>query len=154
LSRPSRPSCSTSSARLARRSSSGSLRRCGEECSGLLLELALVVPDERPDLIRHVEELEPLLLVEGHRKPAEPVHRKTALLADLDGDGPGSPGLEGLVFGPQPFQLRPQFLVGCHRFAPGAQPSNAHTYPARRIAPEDFRGYEMGLCRWTSRSIF
>ena len=39
----------------------------------LALELRVVRSEERPNLIRQVEQLDPLLLVERHRKPSEPI---------------------------------------------------------------------------------
>ena len=51
--------------------------------SFLRLELRLIRCDELANLVGHVEQLRPLLLVERHGKAAEPVDRKAAFLADL-----------------------------------------------------------------------
>src|SRR5262249_35575475 len=49
-----------------------------------LLEAPVVVFDELADLVRHVQQLVPLLAVEGDGEPSEPVHGKRALLAHLE----------------------------------------------------------------------
>src|SRR5438876_1135008 len=48
----------------------------------LRLQLRLVGLDEGFDVLRHLEELEPLLFVERDREPAEAVERDAALVAD------------------------------------------------------------------------
>src|SRR5207248_4325984 len=68
-------------------------------------QLRLVLLDERADVVRHVEELRPLLLVERHREAAEPVDRHASLLAHLHGDSPAAPRLERLVLGLQALHL-------------------------------------------------
>src|SRR5262245_52025074 len=55
-----------------------------EASSVLGLELAVVVANEGSDVIGHVEQLRPLLLVERDGEAAEPVHGHAALLAHLD----------------------------------------------------------------------
>src|SRR2546426_94919 len=66
-----------------------------ERCLGLFLplttrwirlcfQLGVVFPDKDSDLICHVEQLRPLLLVERDGKPPEAVQRHAPLLADLE----------------------------------------------------------------------
>src|SRR5262245_45523466 len=56
-----------------------------EASSVLGLELAVVVANEGPDVIGHVEQLGPLLLVQRDGEAAEPVDGHASLLAHLDG---------------------------------------------------------------------
>src|SRR5262245_8023113 len=87
--------------------------------SVLGFELALVVADEVPDLIGHVEQLDPLLLVERHGEPAHPVHRDGPLLAHLQAASAALTSLQPLVLRPQPLQLLT--LVLFHRTFPIAR---------------------------------
>src|SRR5262249_18160934 len=83
----------------------GARTPCG--LAGLLrLERRLVVPDEGADVVTHVEELRPLLLVEGDGEAPEAVDRDRALLADLERDAPSPPGLERRVLRLESVQLR------------------------------------------------
>src|SRR5436853_7796415 len=80
--------------------------------SVLRLQLALVLLDELANLIRHVEELHPLLLVERDRESTQTIHRHAALLADLERHGARRALLECFVLSPKPFDFRLQILVG------------------------------------------
>src|SRR6185503_17112681 len=80
---------------------------------GLGLELGVVFPEERLDLVAHREQLRPLLLVERHRKAAEPVDRDAAFLAHLEADAAPALRLEPLVLGPELFEFRPEIFF-CH----------------------------------------
>src|SRR5687767_15126713 len=77
----------------------------------LRLELAVVRRDERPDLVGHVEQLRPLLLVERHGKSSEPVDREATLLADLERYPTRRTLLQRRVLLPQPLELRSHFIV-------------------------------------------
>jgi hypothetical protein len=104
----------------------------------LRLELALVLPDEGPDLVGHLEDPEPLLLVERDREPAEPVDGHPALLAHPELAALPGPGPEGLVLGPQPGQLGFGLLVGHDaRLLGVSRPIQRDTRGARdqRVAP-------------------
>ena len=52
--------------------------------SALGLEARVIGADEGADVVGHVEQLGPLLVVEGHREAAEAVDRHAALFADLE----------------------------------------------------------------------
>src|SRR5438876_276016 len=71
----------------------------------LRLQLRLVGLDEGFDVLRHLEELEPLLFVERDREPAEAVERDAALVADPERRRPTSPTLQSLVLCPQALDL-------------------------------------------------
>src|SRR5262249_23900639 len=77
------------------------------------LELGLVGGNELAKLVRHVEQLEPLLLVERDGESPQAVDGYAPLLAHLDGDAPGRALLQRLVFTPKALQLRLEILV-CH----------------------------------------
>src|SRR2546428_9310844 len=66
------------------RSRSATSPSSAEGTSALRLQRRRVLADEGAQLVGHVEELLPLLLVEGHREAAETVDRNAALLAHLD----------------------------------------------------------------------
>src|SRR6185312_8384303 len=70
--------------------------------------------DEAPDVVGHVEELDPLLLVERHREAAHAVDRHRALFADLERDALAGARLERLVFLLQLLQLSLQLFFGGH----------------------------------------
>src|SRR5438094_4883416 len=78
----------------------------------LRLQRRLVVPDEGADLLGHVEEPRPLLLVERHGEPPEAVDRDTALLAHLDRDPAARGAFESLVLGSQARELAVRHVVG------------------------------------------
>src|SRR2546425_5474101 len=59
-------------------------RRVRRARSTLRLQRRRVLADEGTQLVGHVEELLPLLLVEGHREAAEAVDGNAAFLAHLD----------------------------------------------------------------------
>src|ERR1041384_2425639 len=73
--------------------------------SGLRLQVGVVVADERADVVGHVEQLRPLLLVEGHREASEAVDRDAALLADLQRDALRGRALQALVLRAQLLEL-------------------------------------------------
>jgi hypothetical protein len=50
----------------------------------LRLEFGVVVTQERANVVRHIKELQPLLLVESYGKVAQAVQRYAALAADLE----------------------------------------------------------------------
>src|SRR3974390_194802 len=79
-----------------------------------LLQLGLMLADEGADLVTQVEQLDPLLLVQGDREATEAVDRETALLADLHRGRARASGLERLVLRLQPLQLRTELVVGGH----------------------------------------
>jgi len=78
----------------------------------LLLQPSLVLLDERPDVIGHVEQLQPLLLVQRHGEPTEAVDRDASLLANLHRDALVPPRLQRLVLGLEALQLGPEFVFG------------------------------------------
>src|SRR5438046_9930328 len=86
------------------------------EHSLLRLQLPLVRHNERPDVIGHPQELEPLLLVKRHRKTPHPIDRERALLADFHGNARGSPLFERSVLVTQALELGLQIIV-CHRYS-------------------------------------
>src|SRR6185503_8782324 len=114
---------------------------------GLGLELGVVFPEERLDLVAHREQLRPLLLVERHRKAAEPVDRDAAFLAHLEADAAPALRLEPLVLGPELFEFRPEIFV-CHvgvaRNVNGSkgyhQEPRATTRPPRNRCDGDWSG--------------
>src|SRR5262249_2479326 len=77
----------------------------------LRLQRTVVLAHEGANVVGHVEQSNPLLLVQRHRKPAEAVHRQAALLADLHRHAPAGTLLEPLVLGPQALQLLFHVLV-------------------------------------------
>src|SRR5262245_7004576 len=112
-------------------------RRPGGSGSLLRLELGLVLPDEGPDLVGHVEELHPLLLVERDREATQPVDRDAALVAHPQADPLAGPGFQRLVLGPQSGQLVLVALVGHRRLLPTgpARPPAGRRPPACRSRP-------------------
>src|SRR5437879_12162718 len=88
---------------------------------GLRLQRRLVVPDEGADLLGHVEEPSPLLLVQRHGEPPEAVDRDTALLAHLDRDPAARGALESLVLGSPARELAVPHVIG-HRARVAAAP--------------------------------
>src|SRR5207237_2692432 len=77
----------------------------------LRLELGVVSVQEVADLVRHVEELGPLLLVERDRETAQTVQRGPALRAHLERDARLASSLQLLVLGSQPGDLGVQVVV-------------------------------------------
>src|SRR5713101_418330 len=75
------------------------------------LQLGIVVLQERPNLVRHVEKLRPLLLVERDRKTTQPVDRDASLLAHLHGDGPAGARFQRLILGLETLQFRFHLLL-------------------------------------------
>ena len=59
-----------------------------DEALALWESSALAAEAFGADVVRHVDQLEPLLLVERHREAAEPVHREPALLAHPERHAP------------------------------------------------------------------
>ena len=53
----------------------------------LRFQLRLIFLDERANLVSHVEQPNPLLLVERHREPAQTVNRNGPFFAYLQADG-------------------------------------------------------------------
>src|SRR6266513_2599924 len=95
----------------------------------LRLQLRLVLADERADLVRHVEQLRPLLLVERDGKPPEPVHGHPALLADLEAHPPGSARLERRILGSESLKLGLHIIVSHWRTSVRAPASPAQPIP-------------------------
>src|SRR5262249_9846292 len=77
----------------------------------LRLQRAVVLAHEGANVVGHVEQPNPLLLVQRHRKPAEAVHRQAALLAHLHRHASAGTLLEPLVLGSQALQLFFHVLV-------------------------------------------
>src|SRR4029077_19741745 len=82
-------------------------------CRGSILgfEFALVLADERADLVGHVEKPTPLLLVERHGKATEPVHGDPALVTDPHLTAALRSGLQGFVLGPEAGNLALEMLL-------------------------------------------
>src|SRR5262244_1826884 len=78
----------------------------------LRLQLPLVRSDEGANIVRHIEELEPLLFVEGHRKAAHAVDRDGSLLAHLEAKAGGRALLQRGIFPAQAFQFGFDLFVG------------------------------------------
>src|SRR5688572_10942924 len=78
----------------------------------LRLELRVVRLEERPDLVGHVEQLDPLLLVERHGKPTKSVDGQAALLADLERHPSRDTLFQGGVLFAQSLELCFEFVVG------------------------------------------
>src|SRR5262245_17703854 len=78
----------------------------------LRLQLPLVRSDEGANIVRHIEELEPLLLVEGHRKAAHAVDRDGSLLAHLEAKAGRRALLQRGIFPAQAFELSFDLFVG------------------------------------------
>src|SRR5438105_3650310 len=76
------------------------------------LQSRFVLFDELADLVGHVEQLGPLLLVERHREAAQTVYRNASLLTDLESCGAAARTFQPLVFGLQTLELGFQVLVG------------------------------------------
>src|SRR5512147_238974 len=79
--------------------------------SALRLEALLVGLDEGANVVRHVEQLGPLLLVESHREAAEAVDRYAALFADLERHSSVGGALELRVLGPEALELCGHVIV-------------------------------------------
>src|SRR5581483_9433447 len=69
------------------------------------LEAFIVGLDESLDLVRHAEELQPLLLVESHWKAAHAINRERAFLADLHGELAATRLFQTLILSTQALQL-------------------------------------------------
>src|ERR1700752_4130452 len=72
-----------------------------KETLPLHLQRGFVRRDERPDGIGHIEELQPLFLVQGYRETPHSIDREPALLADFHGDAGSSALFERGVLVPQ-----------------------------------------------------
>src|SRR4051794_5966637 len=72
---------------------------------------AFVLADERPDLVRHVQQLQPLLLIEGDREPAHAVDRDAALLGYLQRHAAGVLPFQPLVLRAEPLHFRLQIVI-------------------------------------------
>src|SRR5581483_12401264 len=77
----------------------------------LRFQLRLVVLDEGADLVGHVEQLGPLLLVERDRKSSESVDGDAALVGDLERGPTRGTFLQSFVFRAQALELGFQILV-------------------------------------------
>src|SRR5215469_12687465 len=94
------PSCGSSVSLIALRTT-----------SSLGLQLRVVLPDEGADVVGEIEQLGPLLLVQGHREATQAVDRDAALLAHLERDAPTAPRLQSLILGAQTLDLLLESLV-------------------------------------------
>src|SRR5262245_22573508 len=114
----------------------------------LRLQLRLVCRNECANVIRHVEQLQPLLLVERHRKASHAVDRDGALLAHLHANTGCRAFLEGGIFAAQAVQLSLHIVVGhCFPSVPAMNdaqstligaplvPGRTMARPIRRSAP-------------------
>lgn len=81
----------------------------------LFLQLAVVIRHELTNLWAFLEQLFPLLFVQGHREPAEPVYRDGALLTDFERDRPAGGGfLQFFVLALEPFDFSLEFFWRLH----------------------------------------
>src|SRR5437867_1717858 len=78
------------------------------------LQVRGVLVDEASDVVRHREQLQPLLLVERHREAAETVYGYAALLAHLQGRRGLRSAFEGFVLSLQAFELGAELSFGAH----------------------------------------
>src|SRR5262245_15336786 len=81
--------------------------------------------DEHADVVRHVEELGPLLLVERDRESAQSIDGDSALVADLERRSTHALALQRLVFRPQALDLGSKLILAhrpprCRRSNPPA----------------------------------
>src|SRR6185295_10629578 len=122
--------CTWARARAGRRTACRRRRRRGASCarwrtrwSGagsprprslrltLGLQLPLVLLDEGADVVRHVQQLLPLLFVERDREASQAIDGHRALLAHLHRDPAGPAVLQRLVLGLEALQLGLQLLL-------------------------------------------
>src|SRR5215831_19743185 len=74
------------------------------------LQLPFVRGNERTNVVRHVEQLEPLLLVQSHGKPSHPIDREGALFTHFHASSGRCSLLEGGIFFAQTLELRFQIV--------------------------------------------
>src|SRR5262249_30472466 len=80
--------------------------------SFLALQLRFVRSDERANIGRHVQQSQPLFLVQGHGKTSHPVDRDCSLFTDLHTDTGRGALLQGLVLFAQTLELIFGFFFG------------------------------------------
>src|SRR5216684_1501181 len=71
----------------------------------LRLQLRFVRSNERANVGRHVQQLQPLFFVQRHGKSSHPIDRDCSLFADLHAETGRCPLLEGRVFFAQTLKL-------------------------------------------------
>src|SRR3954453_16575842 len=74
-------------------------------------EFRVVIFDERPDIVSHIEEPSPLLLVKRDGKASESIDGHAALFADLQRYAPRRAILEPFVLRAQPVEFCLQIIV-------------------------------------------
>src|SRR5262245_18654661 len=74
------------------------------------LQLPFVRGNERTNVVRHVEQLEPLLFVQSHGKPSHPIDREGALFTHFHASSGRCSLLEGGIFFAQTLELRFQIV--------------------------------------------
>src|SRR6202163_2203329 len=90
----------------------GSARHAEQGDSILRLQLRFVRGNERANVGRHIQQLQPLFFIQGHRKAPHAVDRDCSLFADLHADACGRPLFESGVFIAKALEFRFQFFVG------------------------------------------
>jgi len=78
----------------------------------LRFQLRFVRSDERPNLIRHVQQLQPLFFVQGHGKTSHALNRDCSLFAYFHTDTGRRPLFEGRVFIAEALEFSFQVFVG------------------------------------------
>src|SRR5713226_6060849 len=130
-----------------------SCRRCaGASWSALRLQARLVRADERADILRHLEEFQPLIPIERHREASETVDRDAALFAHLERHAATGGMFQLCVFGAEPFELCADILVrhatgiaNCDEEGHSRTPA-ARRRPLRRVSTcRIFRREEISL---------
>src|SRR5262245_29447555 len=89
----------------------GAKRSKRSQRSALRFQLRLVGGNEVPDFVRHIQKLEPLLLIQRDGEPTETVDRHASFLAHLERNTPHRALLERLVLGAQALQLGPEIRL-------------------------------------------
>src|SRR5215813_7479587 len=87
-------------------------RACGYCALLLRLQFCLVLRNEGADVLRHVQELQPLFLVERHRKAPHAVDRDRPLLAYLQANTGRRAFFQRCILPAQAFQLSFHIVVG------------------------------------------
>src|SRR5262245_45437614 len=82
---------------------------------GFGFQASVIFLDEGADVVCHVQQPHPLLLVERHWKPAEPVHGDASLFTHLQRDPSRLPGLQSFVLSPQAVQFGLQIVIAHRR---------------------------------------
>src|SRR5262245_52105111 len=122
------------------------------------LQLPFVRGNERTNVVRHVEQLEPLLFVQSHGKPSHPIDREGALFTHFHASSGRCSLLEGGIFFAQTLELRFQIVRHASSSSPppggraGLPPDTRWVADAQSgAATFSNRGIES---RWLSRGNF